>query len=79
MFVKNGADMSVHCANDTRAADAGRARNVSGNERHLCLYFSNMDLDPTINWPDVCCGPQNPPRNAAVRDDDFLLDRPNRR
>jgi isopenicillin N synthase-like dioxygenase len=74
-FLLNLGDIMPRWSNDRFVSTPHRVVNRSGRERYSIAYFFDPAMDAVIDCLPTCRAPDNPPRHAAVRYGEYLLER----
>jgi isopenicillin N synthase-like dioxygenase len=74
-FLLNLGDIMPRWSNDRFVSTPHRVVNRSGRERYSIAYFFDPAMDAVIDCLPTCRSPDHPPRYAAVRYGDYLLER----
>jgi isopenicillin N synthase-like dioxygenase len=74
-FLLNLGDLMPRWSNGRFRSTPHRVVNRSGRARHSIAYFFDPGMDAVIECLPTCSGPAAPPRHAAMRYGDYLMER----
>jgi isopenicillin N synthase-like dioxygenase len=74
-LVCNIGDCLMRWTNDIYVSTPHRVVNTKGRERYSVAFFLDPNPDAIVACLPTCSSPENPPRYAAIRGDDYLQSR----